>query len=97
MLRYEDLVADPMAGFSRILAECELNPPEDRFAEVVERWTFKTKTGRTPGEEDLGSHMRKGIVGDWRNHFTPRVRDCFKTRYADLLQKLGYEPTQEWF
>ena len=58
---------------------------------------FETKTaGRKEGEEDVTSHYRKGVAGDWRNHFTQAHVDEFKTRYGDLLVRLGYEQSADW-
>lgn len=64
---------------------------------VVERNAFQHKAGgRLPGQEDERHHYRKGVTGDWRNHFTPRVTDAFKERYGDLLIHLGYERSLNW-
>jgi hypothetical protein len=52
--------------------------------------------GRLPGSEDLSSHFRKGVTGDWVNHFTPRVAKEFHTRWQRLLKGLGYEPDAGW-
>jgi len=35
--------------------------------------------GRKPGQEDLNSHFRKGIAGDWRDQFTPRIKAIFRS------------------
>lgn len=37
------------------------------------------------GDENLSAHERKGISGDWVNHFTSKVRDKFNRLYGDLL------------
>jgi len=52
--------------------------------------------GRARGEENSDSHFRKGICGDWINHFTPRHKDAFKKKYNHLLVKLGYEKDDSW-
>jgi len=53
-------------------------------------------TGRRPGQEDIHAHQRKGIAGDWRNHFTTRVKEVFKQRYGHVLIATGYEPDLNW-
>jgi hypothetical protein len=53
------------------------------------RFEAKTK-GRRAGTEDTASHYRKGVAGDWVNHFTPEVAAAFEERFGDLPQKLGY-------
>ncbi len=56
----------------------------------------KKARGRKPGEEDVTSHYRKGVSGDWINHFTEEHKQHFKDRYGDLLIKLKYEKTKDW-
>ncbi len=64
---------------------------------IVERNSFERRSGgRAPGEEDVRHHYRKGIPGDWRSHFTPRVTAAFKDRYGDLPVALGYESSPDW-
>ena len=52
--------------------------------------------GRKVGEENPKSHYRKGVAGDWVNHFTPEHATAFKERYGNLLIKLGYEEDYDW-
>jgi hypothetical protein len=37
--------------------------------------------------------LRKGIVGDWRNHLTPANVAAFREVFGEMLAKLGYT---EW-
>ncbi|MBK8050880.1 MAG: sulfotransferase domain-containing protein [Anaerolineales bacterium] len=53
-------------------------------------------SGRQAGEEDVHHHYRKGVVGDWRNYFTPQVTAAFRARYGALLIQLGYEKDNNW-
>ena len=62
-------------------------------------WQFRFQTlagGRSPGDEDVKSHFRKGRPGDWVNHFTEDHKSLFKELYPDLLVKLGYEVNDNW-
>lgn len=71
--------------------------PAERLLGIVWENDFARKAGgRRPGEEDPRSHYRKGVAGDWRNHFEPEHIDFFKARYNDLLLKLGYEHDPDW-
>jgi hypothetical protein len=59
--------------------------------------SFERKShGRKRGQEDVNSHYRKGIAGDWRTYFTPKVCKLFKERYGNLLVKLNYEKDLDW-
>jgi hypothetical protein len=52
--------------------------------------------GRERGVEDVTSHYRKGIAGDWVNHFSPRHAEAFDANFGDLLIRLGYEDNSDW-
>jgi len=57
---------------------------------------FKKKTGgRKPGESNPNSHYRKGVAGDWINHFTPTHVEYFSENFDDLLLVTGYE-SEPW-
>jgi hypothetical protein len=58
---------------------------------AVYRNRFEANTkGRRAGAEDTTSHYRKGVAGDWVNHFTPAVSEAFEERFERLPRKLGY-------
>jgi sulfotransferase 6B1 len=40
--------------------------------------------------------FRKGLIGDWRNHFTPEHKRAFKVVAGQLLIDLGYEQGLNW-
>ena len=40
--------------------------------------------------------FRKGLVGGWREEFTPAVVDCFKEHDNGWLVELGYEKDDKW-
>jgi len=59
---------------------------------VLEAYRFENLTGgRSRGEANPDSHLRKGEPGDWKNHFTDRVLEAFEDAYGDIVAKLGYE------
>lgn len=71
--------------------------PQPLLKRIVDLNAFERKAGgRAPGAEDIRHHYRKGVAGDWRNYFTPRVTAAFKERYGDLLVALGYETSLDW-
>jgi len=98
ILKYEELLNDDLAQLEHVLIErCGLPiGPEQLRAAVLEN-RFETVTqGRKPGTEEIMAHERKGVAGDWRNHFSARVKDAFKTRYGGLLVAAGYEKDLHW-
>ena len=71
--------------------------PREEVPLVVERHNFARKAGgRDRGVEDRSNHYRKGVAGDWRNHFEPIHIDSFKRNYNALLLKLAYETDPHW-
>jgi lipopolysaccharide transport system ATP-binding protein len=96
LVRYEDLLADEQTVFARIIDYCQLDISPQNLREIVARNSFESRTGRHKGEEDTSSHYRKGIVGDWRNVFSPKVISDFKLRFGDVLIRTGYEKDLNW-
>ena len=71
--------------------------PQPLLRRILAQHAFDRRAGgRARGQEDVRHHYRKGVAGDWRNYFTPRVTAEFKARYGDLLIRLGYESAQDW-
>jgi lipopolysaccharide transport system ATP-binding protein len=97
LVKYEDLLTrdeDILADV--LLRRCRLSVDPGLFRDAVRRYRFEAFSGRKPGSEDLSSHQRKGVAGDWRNHFTPRLINEFKARYGSLLIATGYEKDNKW-
>jgi hypothetical protein len=63
-----------------------LDVPEPRFERIVRSQRFRQVTGRARGEESA-EHLRKGVAGDWRNHFTDRIRDEFDQRFGSMVRQ----------
>jgi hypothetical protein len=97
-IHYEDLLEHDLEILERVLLdECQLPVSRERLREVILSSRFERVTeGRERGHEDIMAHARKGIVGDWRNHFSDRVKQSFKTRYGGLLVATGYEQDLSW-
>jgi len=86
---------------SKILVNSTLNKNEGispyTALGIVYDHRFEALTkGRKTGSEDIKHHYRKGIPGDWRNHFDNEIIDCFKEKYNNLLLKLDYESESNW-
>lgn len=99
LVRYEELLEAGAAGLERLLLErCELGVPRWRLRRAIRAARFERQSGgRRRGEEDVGAHQRKGVAGDWRNHFTPAVKAAFKASAAgEVLIAAGYERDSSW-
>jgi lipopolysaccharide transport system ATP-binding protein len=98
LIRYEDLLENDVAILERVLLQhCELRVTKAQLCEAVVASRFEAIThGRQRGQEDVTAHERKGIRGDWRNHFTEAVKRAFKERFGELLIATGYETSMDW-
>jgi lipopolysaccharide transport system ATP-binding protein len=97
LIKYEDLLDRDEEILARVLlGDCRLGVDPGRFREVIRQNRFEAVAGRPPGDEDRTSHERKGIAGDWRNHFTDPVTKAFKQRFGSLLVATGYERGFDW-
>jgi hypothetical protein len=94
---YEDLIGDDgFLTWQRVLEHFDIAMPPPVLAELLHEHSFESRTQRKPGEENRQSHFRKGVHGDWVNHFDDRLRAGFKERAARLLVDLGYEMSDAW-
>lgn len=94
---YEQLREDCAGALTRICSELTGKRPDAWLVETtVEKWSMERETGRKPGQEDRSVLVRKGIVGDWKNHFTREAAEVFDRLAGDALVRLGYEPDRGW-
>lgn len=98
VIRFEEFIDNPTITAGRMLREFwGLDVNDATVLELMARHTFtRYSGGRRPGEEDSGSHYRKGVAGDWRNYFTPKITRLIKMLYGDILILTGYEKDSKW-
>lgn len=90
-VRYEDLQNDPDASLTRLLAFLGVDTSPAMVARCRESGSFRRLSGgRAPGEEDKQSHFRKGVAGDWKNHFDDNSLSVFNREAGNMLKELGY-------
>lgn len=96
IIRYEDMLRDELGVFKTIIDFSERRIDEKEFERVVKANSFSNITGRSRGDEDVTSHHRKGIAGDWQNYFDDDLKQEFKERFGSVLTATGYETTNDW-
>jgi len=67
---------------SRIAEQCTFSGMERNAASFSE--PLPTKHGEI-------SILRKGVVGDWKNYFTPELNERFENEVLDKLKGSGLE------
>lgn len=81
--RYEETVGHETQVFRDLFDFYRLSPMERRLGLLfVRRYSLRS---RRPDH-----HVRDPAPGQWRRHFTPRVRQAFDAQYAGLVKQLGY-------
>jgi len=98
LVRYEDLAGKSgIETMKSILEHCGIPLSRRALKNLWKRNSFQRLSGgRVRGKADPRHHYRRGVAGDWRNHFTPAHCRLFRETSGDLLQRLGYEKTADW-
>jgi lipopolysaccharide transport system ATP-binding protein len=98
LLRYEVLLKNDLEILKDIIIkQAGMQISTQTLEDAIISSRFESVTGgRHLGQEDLKAHERKGIAGDWKNHFSSRVKDEFKQQFGALLIKAGYEKYKSW-
>ena len=97
-LSYEELVADTEGTLGGSIEAITGNRPDEWVVrQTVEKYSMARQTGgRSAGDEDRDSFIRKGVAGDWVNHFGPSAARRFNDLAGDALVAVGYEPDLDW-
>lgn len=96
VFKYEDLLSNPNGELERALKLIDFDYTLEKINKSVDKNSFNKITKRKSGKEKIGSFARKGIAGDWRNHFDREAAEVFNHFHGDALIKLGYEKNEQW-
>lgn len=94
-VKYEDLLPRPLITLGELTQELELD--FDLFAsrapQAIKRQSFKSRKAQIGDDEKKlrRNNMRKGITGDWKNHFTEQMNDRIWNEFGWMMERLGYE------
>lgn len=100
-VRYENCLANSEAELTRVVQTLGLSLDRERIRSAVASNSFENATRargrpRRPGEADPGEFERKGVAGDWKNHFDRRSCELIQRFEGETLRALGYEPDASW-
>jgi hypothetical protein len=96
-LEFSELVANPYPHLKRYLESAGLTVDPQWLRDTLDARSFvRLSGGRAQGQEDAHHHFRKGVTGDWKHRFTPRVSARFRERHGPMLVRLGYEKDLAW-
>ena len=82
---------------TRIAKLFGLDSSTSTIERIVKEHDFKTMSGgRDQGDSSNTAFTRKGIAGDWKNHFTSELREQFGKLIAGLLIETADEQDDSW-
>ena len=81
--RYEDILGHEQDVFRELFGFFGLSAVERSLGMIFASRHSIGKRRRDP-------HIRNPTSGQWRQHFTPRLRQAFNARYSGLVSQLGY-------
>lgn len=92
---YERLHFEPVKQLRYIIFEISGETlPDERINEAIARQSFENMS---KSYDDGGHFMRKGIVGDWRNHFSREQAKRFNDHFGEFMMRQGYIDDLEWW
>lgn len=96
VLRYEDMLHDPEAAFTRLLEHLGVTPDTDRLARAIRFCSFDELT-RQESEAGFGERAAadvpffvKGQSGYWREELSRDVAKQVKRDHRKVMKKHGY-------
>lgn len=96
LVRYEDLVADPLEEFRRVVEEIELEVPPAVLAKAVEASSFANLSLQemlVGFQEAVGPDrpfFRRGEPDSWREELEPGVEEIVCAAHGPAMERLGY-------
>ena len=102
---YEQLKVATLLKMHILIKRLGIEPNTEAIKKAIENQSFNKKRKHIldsePNDYTYGKtiqlkHMRKGIIGDWKNCFEQRHKERAFELWQDWLIKLGYEKNGEW-
>jgi aryl sulfotransferase len=97
LVRYEDLLLEPVAQLRRILQFLDIRWDERRGMEAVQNCSFgalqqaERKQGFSEKPADAPRFFRKGATSEWRSGLSRDLARKICHEHADVMRRLGYE------
>jgi hypothetical protein len=91
IVKYEGLLVHAKGELIGVFNFLNTEVTDKRISEAVKAFDFKQLTQRNQGDENTNSFLRKGVSGDWKNHFSKEACQVFEEFAGDALVLAGYE------
>lgn len=93
IVRYEDLRRDTPVVLERVARHFGLGDASAVIRDIARAHSLKAMQAKDPAPD---AFVRKGEIGDWRNHFTPELTAMYRAAIGDFLVEFGYERDHAW-
>lgn len=96
-IQYEQFLADPAREIGALIFKIFGENLDRSYLDcVVSRFTRAKFSASLDAAFSHNTFVRKGVAGDWRNHFSEKNVSAFKSIAGDALIDLGYESDKKW-
>ena len=97
VVRYEDMLGDPLKSFGRLAKFLELNPPRERLRKAIANASFKIlrEQEQEHGFEERSKHtrfFRSGKSNQWREVLSPDQITTIVSHHREQMERFGYVP-----
>lgn len=89
-IRYESMLDNFNDTVRQMFSPAGIHLDEEMLNMLKQRTSFSSISGRDAGNEDVDSHYRKGVPGDWKQYETPALRAKFHDVWGWLGERLRY-------
>jgi len=89
-ITYEELIRNTFITFKKVAQHFDLNASNEIIQGIIKKNSFAILKKKD------ANFFRKGVSGDWKNHFDYEIKEVFKEKAGDLLIELGYEKDLDW-
>lgn len=92
VVKYEDLLLKGPSTAKTILNYIGLEKSEDKILNDLASHSFnvKKKEFKEQGNKVKVKHMRKGVVGDWKNQLSDQYVAIIINNHGEIMDTLGY-------
>lgn len=97
-IRYEQMIENQRHVLTSVFDFLEAGSDAHVVQKCCRRSTFERMSGgRRRGDMVAHAHVRKGVVGDWKNYFTREDGRLVERLAGKELRQLQYETESDWW
>ena len=88
---YESLLTETRPQLQKVTSFIGVKG-SDSLQECIDRNSFENMShGRKPGQADNKAFVRKGVIGDWKQHFSDSLNDKFLEIAGKSMSRFGFK------